>query len=271
MLRLPDADAECHRVPGAAVRHRHPASRPAAHPAAVPAPHLAAAGTRRRPDRLADVIEQLGARTAAFMWKVAAGPATCPGCAATIRSWSRWSRPAPYSTNGSWPAASPATIPGTATPCSTCWRPRRVVTATGGGGLDRLRRRAIPPCRRAPRLATADRRPSLPGRMRDDTSLPGPELASAGPATQLRYYADPSACGQVGGCCQRLCSMSSRATSSWSCPATWRCSSAQSVSSPASRSALTSANAAAVCNGKNRRGRVPRSPHRCTADPVTQR
>ena len=48
VLRLPDADPECHRVPGAA-RHRHPASRPAAHPAAVPAPHLAAAGTRRRP------------------------------------------------------------------------------------------------------------------------------------------------------------------------------------------------------------------------------
>jgi hypothetical protein len=36
---------------------------------------------------------------------------------------------------------------------------------------------------------TADRRPSLPGRTPDDTSLPGPELASAGPATQLRCYA----------------------------------------------------------------------------------
>jgi hypothetical protein len=45
---------------------------------------------------------------------------------------------------------------------------------------------------------------------------------------------------------QLLRSMSSRATSSWSCPATWCCSSAHSVSNPASRSAATSANAAAA-------------------------
>jgi hypothetical protein len=49
MRGLSYADPQRHRVPGTAVRHRHPARRPADDPAAVPAPHLAAAGTRRRP------------------------------------------------------------------------------------------------------------------------------------------------------------------------------------------------------------------------------
>jgi hypothetical protein len=49
MFRLPHADHERHRVPGAAVRQWHRAGRSAGDPAAVPAPHLAAAGTRRRP------------------------------------------------------------------------------------------------------------------------------------------------------------------------------------------------------------------------------
>jgi hypothetical protein len=51
-----------------------------------------------------------------------------------------------------------------------------------------------------------------------------------------------SACGEAGRC---------QLLRSWSCPATWRCSSAHSDSSPASRSALTGANAAAACRGKN--------------------
>lgn len=79
-----------------------------------------------------------------------------------------------------------------------------------------------------------------------------------------------SACGEAGRC-QLLRSMSSRATSSWSCPATWRCSSAHSDSSPASRSALTSANAAAAYRGKN-------APRACLAhsigvqqDPIAKR
>jgi hypothetical protein len=59
MLGLPDADAECHRVPGAAVRHRHPAGRPAGGPAAGPALHLAAHTPGDGPDRLADVIGKL--------------------------------------------------------------------------------------------------------------------------------------------------------------------------------------------------------------------
>jgi hypothetical protein len=72
-----------------------------------------------------------GTRTAAFTWKGAAGPTTCPGSAATTRSWPRWSRPAYCSTSGSSPEASPPTTHGTARPCSTCWRPRPAATGTG--------------------------------------------------------------------------------------------------------------------------------------------
>ena len=73
-------------------------------------------------------------RMTASTWTAAAGPTTSPGCAATTRCWSRWSRPARCFRSGSWPAASLQTTPGTARPCSICSRPRRVASATGGRG-----------------------------------------------------------------------------------------------------------------------------------------
>ena len=83
---IPHADAERHRVPGAAVRHRRPA-RPTCRRSSRCT--STASGSRWHPATAPTgsptSSSSCGSRTAASTWTAAAGPTTCPGCAATTR------------------------------------------------------------------------------------------------------------------------------------------------------------------------------------------
>jgi hypothetical protein len=133
-----------------------------------------------------------GTGTAVSTWRAAAGPATCPGCAATTRCWSRWSRPAPCSTSGSWPRASLPTTRGTARRCSTCWRPRPAATATGA---------------RAPGPTTAPNCPAAPPRSSPRTLMDAGACDAALPdgssfalvPTLHQPPRQPSSCAAVPG------------------------------------------------------------------------
>ena len=74
------------------------------------------------------------ARTAASTLRVAAGPTTSHGCAATSPCWTPCSRRAHSSTGRRSPQVSPATSTGSAMRSSTCSRRRRAATATGARG-----------------------------------------------------------------------------------------------------------------------------------------
>jgi hypothetical protein len=144
-LGFPDAHAERHRVPGAAVHHWRPAGRSAGDPAAVPAPDLAAAGTRRRPRPARPRHRAAAARGQPLSrgrWQLDQRPVLGPRLRPGAGPDGAGQRPVPRTGPGPGrPLRRPAVPQGAVSPA----RGRdQLLPLLGPGDLDRLRRRTGP-------------------------------------------------------------------------------------------------------------------------------